>query len=205
MATVKVKICGVTRAEDARAAADAGADAIGINFWPGSKRFVALGDASRIAAVVPSRVLVVGVFVDAERAVIERAIREVPLGAIQLHGGESPDACAGWDVPVIKAIAAREGVALAELAASYPVDYVLLDADSRGRHGGTGESFPLERAVDVAPGRLFLAGGLRPETVAAAVRRVRPYAVDVASGVESAPGVKDRAKVEELIRNAKAA
>jgi phosphoribosylanthranilate isomerase len=205
VSTVKVKICGVTRAEDARAAAEAGADAIGINFWPGSKRFVTLADAPVIAAAAPARVLVVGVFVDAERAVIERAIREMPLGAIQLHGGEPPDACTGFGVPVIKAIAAREGVALAALAASYPVDYVLLDADARGRHGGTGESFPLELAVDVAPGRLFLAGGLRPETVADAVRRVRPYAVDVASGVESAPGVKDRAKIEELIRNAKAA
>jgi phosphoribosylanthranilate isomerase len=202
---VKVKICGVTRVEDARVAAAAGADAIGVNFWPGSKRFVTVARAAEIAAAVPARVLVVGVFVDAERGEIERAVREAGLGAVQLHGDETPDECRGFGVPVIKALAVRSGVALAELAARYPVDYVLLDTDARERHGGTGESFPWERAIGVAPGRLFLAGGLRPETVGEAVRRVRPYAVDVASGVESAPGIKDSVKVEEFIRNAQAA
>ena len=203
--SVKVKICGVTRPEDARDAGAAGADAIGINFWAGSKRFVSAANAPAIAAALPPDVLVVGVFVDADRETIESAIRDTPLGAVQLHGDEAPGACGGFSVPVIKAISARAGVDLAELADRYPVDYVLLDTDARERHGGTGESFPLERARGVAPGRLFLAGGLRPETVAEAVRRVRPYAVDVASGVESAPGIKDPVKVRELIRNAKAA
>jgi phosphoribosylanthranilate isomerase len=204
--SVKVKICGVTRIEDARVAARAGADAIGVNFWPGSKRRVpSIERAAEIARAVPAGMLVVGVFVNAAREQIEQAIAACRLGAVQLHGDETPADCLGFPVPVIKAIPARVGTALAEFAARYPVDYVLLDTDSAGLHGGSGETFPWDRAIGVAPGRLFLAGGLRPENVAGAVRHVRPYAVDVASGVESAPGIKDPLKVEELVRNAHAA
>lgn len=202
---VRVKICGVTRVEDALAAVRAGADAIGVNFWPGTKRFVSNPRATEIAASVPSSVLVVGVFVDAPRQAIASAVAECRLGAVQLHGAESAEDCRGFGVPVIKTIKAREGVPLAELAASYPVDYVLLDTDAPLLHGGSGESFPWQRAMGVASGRLFLAGGLRPDTVAEAVRQVRPYGVDVASGVESAPGIKDPVKIEEFVRNAKLA
>jgi len=198
--SVRVKICGVTTADDARVCADAGADAIGLNFWPGSQRAIGLARAAEIARVLPEAITKVGVFVDASRDEIERTIAGVGLEAIQLHGDESPEDCLGFTVPVIKAIRVAEDVSsVAESASRYAVAYVLLD----GAKGGSGVPFDWRRALGVAPGRLFLAGGLRPENVAQAVRLVRPYAVDTASGVESSPGRKDPRRVREFIDNAK--
>jgi len=197
---VLVKICGVTTVEDARLCAEAGVDAIGINFFPGSKRHVDVTRGRDIARALPAGVRRVGIFVDQGRAEIERTIAAVGLDAIQLHGDESPQDCAGFTVPVIKAIRVGEGDAsVADVAARYAVDHVLLD----GPKGGSGIAFDWRRAVGVAAGRLFLAGGLRPENVAEAVRLVRPYAVDTASGVESSPGRKDPRRVREFIDNAK--
>ena len=202
--TVKVKICGVTTVEDAQACWRAGADAIGLNFWSRSKRFVEIPRACAIARALPSGVLKIGVFVDAPRYEIERAIDAVGLDAIQLHGHETPQACSGFAVEVIKAISMRPGNEPAALLAErYAADFILLDAEAGERRGGSGRSFDWRQAVGVAPGRLFLAGGLRPGNVAEAVRVVTPYAVDVASGVESAPGSKDAALVREFIHNAK--
>lgn len=197
--SVRVKICGVTSLEDALACAEAGADVLGFNFWPGSKRYLEPVEAAAIARELPSRVLKVGVFVDAERAAIERALDLVGLDAIQLHGEETAADCRGYPLAVIKAIrVGRTDGPVTELAAGFDVEYILLDADA-----GSGRRFDWRRAEGVAPGRLFLAGGLDPENVAEAVRRVRPYAVDTASGVESAPGKKDLRKVKEFIDNAK--
>lgn len=201
--TVRVKICGITSVEDALDAVDAGADAIGLNFWTGSKRRVSDEVAAEIAARIPARVLRVGVFVNQPREAIARRIAALGLGAVQLHGDEPPECCVGFDAPVIKAFRCRAGETIAQAASAYAVDYVLLDADAGASYGGTGRTFPWELASGVAPGRLFLAGGLRPDNVAEAVRRVRPYAVDVAGGVERAPGQKDRAKVREFVKNAK--
>jgi phosphoribosylanthranilate isomerase len=201
---VVVKICGVTNAGDARLLAEAGADAIGMNFWTGSKRRVDVVRAVEIARALPPSVIKVGVFVDAPRDEIERTIAAVGLDAIQLHGSESPEDCARFPVKVIKAIRVGESAeSPAAIAGWYPVDYVLLDADAGAARGGSGRVFDWHRALDVAPGRLFLAGGLSPENVAAAVRLVRPYGVDAASSVESAPGQKDPRRVREFIDNAK--
>jgi phosphoribosylanthranilate isomerase len=195
-----VKICGVTTVEDARVCAEAGADAIGLNFWPGSKRCVGVERAAEIARALLAGVSKIGVFVDARRAEIERTVEVVGLDAIQLHGDEAPEACAGFAVPVIKAIRVSGALgSIDEVVARYDVAWVLLDSAA----GGSGIAFDWRRALGVAPGRLYLAGGLRPENVAEAVRLVRPYGVDTASGVERSPGRKDPRRVREFIENAK--
>lgn len=201
---VRVKICGVTTVEDALLCADAGADAIGVNFWAGSKRHVGLERAAEITAALPAAVLKVGVFVNAARAEIERTITAAGLDAVQLHGDETPEDCSGFAVRVIKAIAVGSGGdSPAAIAERFSVDYILLDASAGAEYGGSGRAFDWRRAVGVAPGRLYLAGGLHPENVGAAVRLVRPFAVDTASGVESAPGKKDARRVQEFIDHAK--
>jgi len=202
---VKVKICGVRTVEDARAAAHAGADFLGLNFWSGSPRHVDLAQASEIADAVAGTPLV-GVFVDAPRELVERVAAEVGLAAVQFHGDEDAAYCRDWPWRTIKALRLRPGDDAAALATRYPTDYVLLDAHVAGRPGGTGVPIaPLIELGALLRARLFVAGGLLPETVADAVRRWRPFGVDVASGVEERPGRKDHAKVEEFIRRAKAA
>jgi phosphoribosylanthranilate isomerase len=159
--SVKVKICGVTTVEDGRACAEAGADAIGLNFWAGSKRFVEVPLAAEIARAV-SGVLKVGVFVDATRDEIEGIVEAVGLDAVQLHGDESPEDCRGFAVKVIKAISMRSGGdPPAEIAERYGVDFILLDTDAGAQRGGSGRSFDWSHAAGVAPGRLFL-GSIRP-------------------------------------------
>lgn len=202
--SVRVKICGVTTVEDALLCADAGADAIGLNFWRGSKRVVGLTRAAAIARVVPPPVLKVGVFVDATRDDVEAAIAAAGLDAVQLHGDETPEDCRGYSVQVIKALRVPAAeTSLQTIADRFAVDYILLDAGTGSEYGGGGRTFDWRRAAGVAVGRLFLAGGLRPDNVADAVRAVAPYAVDTASGVERAPGIKDPDRVREFIHNAK--
>jgi len=206
---VKVKICGVTRVEDARHAADAGADFLGVNFWAGSPRAVDVVRARAIRDAVPHLPLV-GVFVDAARDEVERTAEAVGLTLLQFHGDESVEYCGGWTRPVIKAVRVPAGQSAQALAAPFDgVAYVLVDAAVAGRPGGTGVRIETASLAGLAAGgaaeRLFLAGGLTPDNVAAAVRLVRPFAVDVASGVEHAPGVKDHGKIDRFIRSAKAA
>lgn len=202
---VRVKICGVTHREDAELCVAAGADAIGINFWSGSKRHVTPERAAAIAAAVPPSVWKVGVFVDASREDILRAIAAARLDAVQLHGGETPEQCRGYaGVQVIKALrAGADREATRAAVARYAVDWWLLDTDDGAAFGGSGRTFDWSRAAGVAPGRLFLAGGLTPDNVADAVRRVSPAFVDVASGVEREPGRKDAERVREFIAHAK--
>jgi len=201
---VKVKICGVCTVEDARVAVAAGADFVGLNFHPGSPRHVTPETARAIAHAVPGAALV-GVFVDAPRAQVEEIAAQVGLSALQFHGEEDAEYCRGWGWRTIKAIRARPGADLGALAARCPTDYLLLDSFVAGRPGGTGVALDPAAAAGLPAARLFVAGGLRPDTVALVVRAVRPFAVDVASGVETRPGRKDHAKVEEFIRRAKAA
>jgi len=201
---VKVKICGVCTAEDARAAVDAGADFLGLNFDPASPRCIAPARAAEVAAAVPGTPLV-GVFVDAPRARVEEIAASVGLAALQFHGEEDPEYCRGWTWRTIKALRARPGTDLAALATRYPTDYLLVDSFVAGRPGGTGVALDPAVAARLPPLRLFVAGGLRPETVASVVVALRPFAVDVASGVEDRPGRKDHGKVQEFIRRAKAA
>jgi phosphoribosylanthranilate isomerase len=146
----------------------------------------------------------VGVFVDAARDHVRAIAQRVGLDALQFHGDEGAEYCAGWDRKTIKAVRVRDAGSLAR-AAAYPVDFLLADAHVEGRPGGTGQRVPAEWLVGVAAERLILAGGLNPDTVAQAIRSLRPAAVDVASGVERAPGVKDPEKVRRFVSNAKSA
>jgi phosphoribosylanthranilate isomerase len=201
---VKVKICGVCRVEDARAAVAAGADFLGLNFHPGSARHVSTKTASAIAEALPGTALV-GVFVDAPRAQVEDIAAAVGLAALQFHGDEDPSYCEGWPWRTIKAFRARPGVDTVALARRFSTDYLLVDSFVPGQAGGTGRALDPTLAAGFPAERLFVAGGLRPESVGEVVRTLRPFAVDVASGVEESPGRKDHAKIEEFIRRAKGA
>lgn len=202
---VRVKICGVTSVADARAAVAAGADMIGLNFYRGSKRCVTLDAARAIVAALPPGVWRVGIFVNATRAEIEHAQRELALDAIQLHGDEPPEMGRGFSVPVIRAVRLEDPGDAARAVARYVADYFLCEGDAGAAYGGAGASFTWDWARAVPRDRLVVAGGLTPDNVAEAVRTLRPFAVDVASGVESAPGVKDPARMAALVAHAKAA
>lgn len=197
MSRVRIKICGVTRAEDALAAVRLGADALGFNFWPGSKRHVTPAAARAIIARLPPFVTSVGVFVNQLEGEMRAIAAETGIQLFQLHGDEPPELCARLPLPVVKAIPVDQVRTLSRLL-SYEVSAFLLDTPSRG-YGGSGQPFDwslAEGVSEVAP--VILAGGLTPENVAAAVRAVRPYAVDVASGVESSPGVKDMGRMSRF-------
>jgi phosphoribosylanthranilate isomerase len=201
---VRVKVCGVRRLADAQAAVAAGADFLGLNFHPPSPRYLEPEAAAELAAALPG-VALVGVFVDLPRAEVERIAARVGLAALQFSGHEDPAYCAGWAWRTVKALHLAPGMDASALAARYATDYLMADVLVPGMQGGTGVALDPALTAGLPPGRLFVAGGLRPETVAEVVRRVRPYAVDVASGVESRPGEKDHAKLEDFIRRAKAA
>jgi phosphoribosylanthranilate isomerase len=203
---VKVKICGITNATDARVAADAGADMIGFVFCEKSPRRVAIETAAEIAPAVPAFVVKVGVFVNPLQEFVVRAITECGLGIVQFHGDESPEFCTQFGVMSMKAFRIRDAESLRSLP-DYETDAWLLDAYSPDKAGGTGATFNWDLAIEakklVRP--IFLAGGLTPHNIAEAVRRVLPYAVDVSSGVEAEPGKKDHGKVRAFIKAAKGA
>jgi phosphoribosylanthranilate isomerase len=200
---VRVKICGVTNVEDALAAATAGADAVGVNFAAGSPRRVDVELARTIVEALPAEIVSVGVFVDAGERELREVLARTGLRCVQLHGDESPELLALFLPHAYKAIRVRGRESLA-VAAQYPGEHILLDAYVPGAHGGTGASFDWSLAAEVALGRrLTLAGGLSPNNVAEAVRIVRPYCVDVASGVESAPGRKDVGLMRAFVAAAK--
>jgi phosphoribosylanthranilate isomerase len=205
--SVKVKICGITSAEDGVAAAEAGADALGFIFYEKSPRYVAIEAASAIIRRLPPGIVKVGVFVNAEDDLVLRAIGECGrLNLLQFHGEETPDYCVQFGLMSMKAFRVRDLESLKQLL-SYKTDAWLLDAYSATQHGGTGERFNWKLALEARKwGKpIFLAGGLTPENVAAAVKEVQPYAVDVSTGVESSPGKKDHDKVKAFIAAAKGA
>ncbi len=194
-----MKICGITNGDDALWAAAQGADALGFIFYPKSPRFVAPDQASEIVAALPPFVTPVGVFVNEPREQVEAIARQVGLRTVQLHGDESPDACGGYPLPVIKAVRVGEDFNPGSLEA-YPVDTFLLDTDKKGLYGGSGETFDWSIARQAKRfGRIILSGGLGPDNVSEAVRQVQPYAVDCGSGVEAEPGKKDKNRVREFI------
>jgi phosphoribosylanthranilate isomerase len=200
--TVRVKICGVTRAEDALLAAELGADAIGLNLWPGSRRHVTPEEARAIVDRLPPFVTAVGVFVNQPPTEVLAAAAASGVAVVQLHGDEPYQDCNGYPIPAIKALRVSGPESLAAMD-RYRVRAFLLDAPSAG-FGGSGVTFDWALARDAARrARVVLAGGLTPENVADAVRAVRPWAVDVASGVESAPGLKDPEKLARFIARAK--
>jgi phosphoribosylanthranilate isomerase len=204
--SVKVKICGLTNVPDARAAAEAGADLVGLMFYERSPRHISVEIASEIAGQLPPFVTRVGVFVNPSDALVTEAIARCGLNLLQFHGDEPPEFCTQFGVMSMKAFRVRDAESLRALPA-YPTDAWLLDAFTPGQLGGTGARFDWALALEAQRfGRpIFLAGGLTPENVAEAVRSVRPFGVDVSSGVESRPGMKDAAKVRAFITAAKAA
>jgi phosphoribosylanthranilate isomerase len=207
-AALLVKVCGVTSAGDARAAVAAGADAIGVNLWPGSKRFVGGVAAARaVLAVLPPTVLKVGVFVNAPAAEVARQVEALGLDRAQLHGDEAaPDfaALAGLAPPrIIRAVRVRDASSFAGAAGWSPGSW-LYDAFSPG-YGGSGMMAPWALVARHARRPFLLAGGLTPENVAAAIAATRPDGVDVASGVEEAPGRKDPAKLAAFVAAARRA
>lgn len=200
-----VKICGLTTVNDAVHCAEAGADAIGLNFWPKSPRSTDIDTARAIVDAVGHRVQTVGVFVDFSTAQISEIMTKTGIEWAQLHGGETPAEVAALLPHAYKAIGVEDGSAI-ELARIYPGEHLLLDASVPGVPGGTGRTFDWSIAAEVAKVRkLTLAGGLNPENVRRAIEVVRPFRVDVASGVESQPGRKDPALVEAFIAAARVA
>ncbi len=201
MSRVRIKMCGMTRPEDALAAAEAGADAIGMIFWAGSPRAVDVERAREIVSVLPPFVTAVGVFVDEDGREVDRIAAEVPLDVVQLHGEESPEYCASRRVRVMKAFRVRDGKSLEGMDRyAGTVSAFLLDAWDPERPGGTGIAFDWTLARGRGRVPLVLAGGLTPGNVAEAIRTARPWGVDVSSGIESAPGVKDHGLLREFVR-----
>jgi phosphoribosylanthranilate isomerase len=200
-----VKVCGVTSLEDAEAAAAAGADLVGFNFYPSSPRCVPAATAAAIARRLPPHVVRVGVFVDPEPADVERLIDVVGLDLAQFHGDESASFCAAFPVPAIKALRVGSFAELHEAARAYPDGWLLVDSADPVLHGGTGRALPLVPVAPELAARLFVAGGLRPETVTDVVRLLRPLGVDVCSGVETSPGRKDHGRLRKFVSHAKTA
>ena len=196
----RIKICGITNLADALAAVEAGADALGLNFYEKSPRHVSVKTAAEISKHLPPFIMRAGVFVNADEDLVTRAIAECGLSLLQFHGDETPEFCVQFGLMSMKAFRIRDVESLKEIP-NYPTDVYLLDAYSPGARGGTGEKFNWDLAVEAQKfGKpIFLAGGLTPENVADAVRTVRPFGVDVASGVERAPGRKDHAKIRAFI------
>lgn len=202
---VRIKICGITKIEDALAAVAAGADALGFVFFEKSPRYISPEQAAGIIRQLPPFVQTVGLFVNEQLADVNRTADQCGLDLVQLHGEETPEFCRGVNRRVVKAFRVKDSTSLDQID-SYDVAASLLDAWSPLAHGGTGDTFNWEIAAAAAASRcIVLAGGLTPENVSEAVKIVRPYAVDVSSGVESGPGRKDPEKMQRFIRNARSA
>lgn len=197
----RVKICGITRPEDALVAVDQGADAIGLVFYPPSPRAVTLEQADAIVRVVPPFVTVVGLFVDAGYDAVADVLARTRIDLLQFHGSETPEACSGHGRPYMKAVRMRDDVDLNLLRERYSeAAGLLLDSYQKGKPGGTGEAFNWEMIPADMRSEIVLAGGLVPENIESAIRQVRPYAVDVSGGVEREKGIKDESKIAAFMR-----
>lgn len=206
MSNVRSKICGITRIEDALAAAEAGADAIGFVFYAKSPRAVDVHQARAIIAELPPFVTTVGLFVNASRCELNEILEVVPLDLLQFHGDETPQDCEGYHRPWIKALRVRPGDDLEAACQLYAgARGILLDTYVPGVPGGTGEAFDWSLVPARLSKPIILAGGLSADNVGQAIAQVRPYAVDVSGGVEQAKGIKDAAKIEAFMRAVKQA
>lgn len=197
----RVKICGITRVDDGLAASAAGADAVGLVFYRKSARYISVEAARAIVGQLPPFVTVVGLFLDPDESEVRRVLDQVPLDLLQFHGDETPEFCARFPVRYIKAV----GMAGQRKPAAYAADFpdaagFLLDSHVPGELGGTGKAFDWETIPRALNRPLILAGGLRPDNVREAVQRFRPYAVDVSSGVEMAPGLKDAGRIDAFMK-----
>ena len=198
---MKIKVCGFTQAQNAHDAAMLGIDAIGLVFYEKSPRCVDTQQAREIVQALPPFVSRVGLFVNADSDFIDEVLCEVPLDTLQFHGDETPQQCAQYAMPFIKALRMQSTTDLSALSEDYhQASGLLLDAFSQEAYGGTGEQFDWSLAKADIDLPIILAGGMNAQTVSAAIAQVNPYAVDVSSGVESAKGVKDIAKIQEFIQ-----
>jgi len=196
----RVKICGITRADDAMVAADAGADAIGLVFYPPSPRHVEIARAEEILRVVPSFVTTVALFVNADSSTIAEVVSATGIDLLQFHGDETPEFCGAQGRPWLRALRMRPDIDLASEAQQYAqARGLLLDAYRPGLPGGTGETFEWSRVPEELGRRVIVAGGLDPGNVGQAIRALRPHAVDVSGGVEAGKGIKDPGKIRNFI------
>jgi phosphoribosylanthranilate isomerase len=200
MAT-RIKICGITRAQDAVTAAELGAHAVGLMFYEDSPRFVSVDQANKVIGVLPPFVTRVGVFVNPVEQQVHSILGALRLDLLQFHGDETPQFCARFGIPYIKAVRVRKGMDLLQYASRYhDAKGLLLDAHSESAYGGTGEAFDWSLIPVNLPLPIILSGGLNAANVARAIRQVRPWAVDVSSGVESAKGIKDADKIAAFVQ-----
>ena len=198
---MKIKICGITQADNAREVALLGIDAVGLVFYEQSPRHVDVESAIQVVNALPPFINRVGLFVNADSGFIDEVLCEVPIDTLQFHGDESVIECTQYGMPFIKALRVNENTNIAKMADDYhQASGLLLDAFNKDAYGGTGEQFDWSLAKVDIDLPIILAGGLNPDTVADAISQVNPYAVDVSSGVESEPGIKDIAKIKEFIR-----
>lgn len=198
---VRAKICGITRVEDALSAVEQGADAIGLVFYDQSPRNVSINQAIEIANHIPAFVSVVGLFVNAEPRFINEVISNVKIDLLQFHGDESPEECASYSLPFIKAIRVQSDTNLVQYVKDYSAaKALLLDAYTKGVAGGTGHVFDWNLIPKQLTKSIILAGGLKADNVAQAIQQVLPYAVDVSGGVEASKGIKDAAKIAAFMR-----
>jgi len=200
---VKIKVCGITNLNDALAAVEFGADYLGFNFYPPSARCITPEKAREIIARLPARIEKFALFVNEPKERVREVLAagaadgERGFSGVQLHGEETPDYCRGWDVKVIKAFRVKDRDSLRSMT-DFPADYYLVDSWAPG-YGGSGAPFPWSWLEGLKAEKLILAGGLNAENVAEAIRLVRPYGIDVCTGVESRPGIKDHAKLKTFI------
>ena len=199
----RVKICGITRSDDARFAVDAGADAIGLVFYEKSPRFVTNTQAAEISQITPPFVTRVALFKDAEKLFIQSVLQQVEIDLIQFHGSETADFCEQFKLPYIKALGMKDPACDADylnrsVTTSAPAKAFLLAGHAPGGAGGTGDTFDWSSVSGIAK-PIILAGGLTVDNVAQAIEIVRPFAVDVSSGVESSPGIKDKEKISAFM------
>ncbi len=196
---VKIKICGLTREQDVEAAIVAGVDAVGFVFTASPRR-ISIDTAFRLGKHVPDGILRVGLFLDQDRSEIERVVDSVPLDVLQFHGSETEHDCSAFDLPWLKAVAMENAESATQAERDFPGAMgLLLDSHTKGKRGGSGKIFDWSLSRPVAK-PVWLAGGLNAGNVGQAIRAVRPFAVDVSSGVEAAPGIKDASRIISFIR-----
>ena len=196
---IRIKICGITNLDDAVAAAELGADALGFNFYPESPRFIEPEKAAEIIYQLPPFILTVGIFVNEPEEKVREIHERTGIQVFQFHGDESPEFCERFERRVIKVLRVKDRESLHSIM-HYKVSAFLLDSHQDGLRGGTGVPFDWDLAKDAARSRrVILAGGLTPENVGEAIRRVKPYGVDVAGGVEKEKGIKDHGKIKKFI------
>lgn len=202
--SVRVKVCGITRSEDAIAAVQCGVDAIGFVFWPHSSRYIDPESARRIAEVIPPFICTVGVYVDPDAAWVEETARAAKLNLLQFHGDESPEFCNQFPQSYIKAIRVKPDADLLQYAQRYgAAKGLLLDTYAADMPGGTGHAFDWQLIPQQLSLPLILSGGLNPDNVARAIKQTQPWAVDVSSGVETAKGIKDEKKIIAFMQGVK--